>query len=400
MGLVADIKNVARSMRRQNIPFAVSRFSLVMLMAGLFAFSCQLDAKSAPPKMPQDFDQQTVRELVDNIDTGHNATILEFGYFLKRNLQPFPQDDGYALLKDSLVKERKGSKRWFVLQAVRGFAGMHLNPDTKEDAYRAYDALFSQFREDYSPEARDVVGRAIYDFTVALPGNYGLDQTSDDIIARDTLLRALEACLVALKRSGTSQYRFDWTVPVNAVNGGLEFVTPIQRAMSDPDFPKTFSFLYTVAGIYRATKPEVAVTLLRDIRSKVPTDEVSIKLYYQMLVSSLAEINKIDDAILEQQKLIKLSNYGRSGLAELYKKKNDGRAYEAVLASLAGPTVSDTDVIESSEMLIKTFKKSPSNNSIAKDHAVSILSAYLSASRKRDVEQERVARILLMSIRN
>src|SRR5258708_27995095 len=102
--------------RRNSILWCVIVLGIAVPVAG----ACQA---------PTTFDEDTVRRLIRTVEQGHNATTLKIAYFGRRTTHPFPTTEGFELLKEALVKEPAGSRRWFALQMVRGFAGFRIGAD-------------------------------------------------------------------------------------------------------------------------------------------------------------------------------------------------------------------------------------------------------------------------------
>lgn len=79
-------------------------------------------ALDEPPRFPTTFDRAEVQDLLDSIEKPRAASTLKHGYFARRGEPAFPFDQAFALVDAAIAKEPVGTKRWFKLENVRGYA--------------------------------------------------------------------------------------------------------------------------------------------------------------------------------------------------------------------------------------------------------------------------------------
>lgn len=353
-----------------------------------------------PPEMPAQFDQATVQRLIDTIEQGQNAIVLKIGYFLRRTAHPFPAQDGLALLTGAVEKEPAGSHRWFVLQMVRGFAGFRVAAATREEGYKAYDALFSQADAAEKAGAVDVVHRAVLDYASMVYGDYGTKEFGVGPL-KEILLKALSAHLRYLAQAESETYKVPWARAIAAVRGEDEFAALIEKTLSNAAVPKTYLLLRTAAGVLDATNPGRSVELLRQAKPLLPRgDLLQARSLYQFLVGHLSDFRKWDEAAIEQKELIKRTGQGRAELVVIQWWQKDQKGFSETIASLSTPEADEREINETAQALFK-IKLDESDERASDDkkrldkEAASLLQVYLESQRTRDVEMELNARLHL-----
>lgn len=202
------------------------RFSTATILALGFALNSQLHAlpvasagtshRSAAPVMPHTFDKATVQNLIDNITISGNAPILKVGYFNVRKPQALPLKDGYELLTQAVKKETIGTKRWFLLQQVRAWGGVRLDPETRHRGLQIYSDLFRKAVLAKQNKADDVLLRTVYEYVQAVPTNHLAQSGYETILINQVLKQSLKLYLDALVNNERVVFVPDWKGALSA----------------------------------------------------------------------------------------------------------------------------------------------------------------------------------------
>jgi hypothetical protein len=348
-----------------------------------------------PPVLPRQFDQATLQQLIDTAEQGQNAIILKFGYFLHRTPEPVAPSEGFSLLKATIEKEPVGTRRWFVLQMVRGFAGFRVGPGTKVDAYQAYETLFDKADEADKAKAIDVVQSAILDYASTIYGGYGVKNDNTDT-AKAVLLKALDTHLKYLPQTGSAD-DIPWDKAIGAVGSSAQFAAVVEKVLASPDVPQSYSLLRTAARVIGSTNLSRSVELLQKAKLSLPKGDIGqAQSLYELLVQDLSFLTKWDEAVAAQKELVQLTSKGYAQLAVLQWQQGDEKGLDATLASLSMPTANENEINETAQALYKTHVEgSDERKKLLPDKAVSLLQAYLKTNRTRTLEQELRARYWL-----
>jgi hypothetical protein len=352
-----------------------------------------------PPQMPAQFDEATVRHLIDTADQGQNAIILKIGYFMNRIAHPFATTNGLAVIKDAITKDTVGSKRWFVLQSIRGFAGFRIAPTTRDESYEAYDALFGRVDDAEKSGAVDVLQRAVLEYASTVYGEYGTHRYGVGP-SKEILLKAFNAHLKTLLKAEPGDFYISWSQAIEAVGGGDEFTKAMQARLDDAQTPKSYLLLRTAADIFAAADTPRAIELLRQAKPLLPKGDMEqATSLYKTLVKYLVQLKKWDEASVEQAELVRLTGYGREWLVYTQGQKGNDTGLDATLASLTLPNADDGEINDAAKALLNVpYGDDVARKKVLTDKAIALLKSYLQSNRKRDLEQELRARYRLGQI--
>jgi len=362
------------------------------------------------PKIPLVFDRTAVQGLLDTIEIDNNAMALKLGYFSRRGKPELPIPDGYELLKAALAKEEAGSKRWFVLQELRGWAAFRMADIPKDEGYLAYNALFDAARDAKKARAVNILNTAIGGYVGSVNAELGAMNLQGDEKTRETLLKAWAAYSVLLETTKTSGRALAWTKAIKESGSKDEFKTVIKSALDNRATPKSYALLTLAAELLAAEEPQRAAAFLKEAKPLLTTDDKhEVTRFYNSLVDALIwsslpkaaakgvkakpeDKTKLDEAIAMQRELIKLTGRGNEKLARILVRKNDKKSLNEVLDSLAAPGADEREINEAAGALIKLWQKDKVKNEYAATRAETLLSTYLAAQQPRTVEQELLAR--------
>ena len=391
-----------RMVRGGRGPCAAARRSSI-LAALLCAVSVPAASRAEtgrdPAWMPHAFDRPLVERLIQAIDDAHNATILTHGYFGRRVAWQFPQREGYALLTGACGAIVDPTRRWFLLQSLRGYAAFRVGADIRREGYDAYDAVFSRPEDAEKAGAVDIVERAMFDYSFTMQGNYGVRQFRAEAKASDVLLRAFSAQLKFLKDAQLMRYDVPWARVMRATYaGGPLFENPAEAALKDPGMPRTLALFVTVAGVLQRGQPKRALAVLLSARSLLtgqnPVDVVSFE---EHLFETARDAGDGKSAIEAQREIFRITGHGQARLAVLYRSAGDSKSYHDILESLSKPGGSETEMNQLAVMLAHTHDSKDGKDKPSED-AVQILTSYLAGERTREVEQELLARLTLAGV--
>ncbi len=143
----------------------------------------RLQLEKIGPPAPVNWDRTTVARLLRDIEKPRCAALLRGLYFGAHRTHALPTDAGWKLLVKAANASKPGSRRWFLLMSLRGFAGLRTENVPPEQGFAAYRALFDG--ADRAPKARTqtIVRAALADFVNTTPlgfGQYKLFATSGD----------------------------------------------------------------------------------------------------------------------------------------------------------------------------------------------------------------------------
>ena len=352
---------------------------------------------SAPPPMPEAFDKQTVQRLIDAIDQGHNAIVLKIGLFARRTPQPLAVRDALSLLRSAVGGEKVGSRRWVLLQSVRGFAGLRIGSDTREEGIQAYTTVLGAIEEARKAGAAEDAERAIYDLVATIPGKYGAAHAVRAFECRAILAEAMTAYLTLVNAGECHDFPIPWMEAVDAV-GWCPGCESVLDSLHDSDHPASLALLNFASQVLCVDYPAEALAAQKSSRALLGADMPAMERYYARLVNLLVRAGKRSEAIASQREAIKATGHGSARLADLYRQCDDKTGEAAVLDGLHTPDADETDVIDAAKMLLKAYRESRGADTSASDRAMGILTVYLDAHRKRDLEQELRARLTLAQL--
>jgi tetratricopeptide (TPR) repeat protein len=349
--------------------------------------------------MPAVFDRATVQRLVDHIEDGQNAVVLKIGYFARRTKGPFPAEQGYPLLNAAAESAAVGTKRWILLEAVRGFAGLRLSPGDAIDAVQAYHALFQGIGHGpIASEDAPLLQRAIYEFVASIPGATRYRSLGDTATADQALEDAVACYVQLLKQREPGPYRIPWSAAVQAFWNNRQAAGPAIAALNNPKFPKSEALFRLAVELVAPWDAKQAVEYLEQSKPGLGSSRADITTYYTERVNLLVAQKELPEAISAQQKLVALNGSGSAGLAFLYEQAGDKKSMNTVLDDLTKPSASGVDMVDAAEGLYERYMRSPHDFPDYAERATAILQAYLARNPREHVEQELRARLILAHI--
>lgn len=362
--------------------------------------ACAQVALVGPPVFPRQFDRATVENLVNGIEQGENAIILEFGYFSRRTKQDLPAAEGLGLLRAKAAQEANGSKKWFLLHSVRAFGALNAGPETHAEAFATYGEIFAQASKAKESNAVPIVQRAISDYVFCVLRLYrmrvGAGQPAVDLARADDLVaQALEAHFLLVQSAGEPELEPVWAEAVKRMENSKPVRAAVEKALAQPEAVKSFAVLRTAAAIYSVLEPQRAIELLKQAKPLLAQpDSRDGEWLNTQLVRSLLEAKKVDEAIVQQQDFIRQSGRGRPFLAELQWHQSDWKGLGITLDELARPDTAEPEIVNGAAFVL-SHKKTEAEGENARTKAAGLLAQYLAATRPRKMESELRARILL-----
>jgi len=338
------------------------------------------------------FDKAAVQTLVDTIETDHNASTLEFGYFMRRGEPPLPPADGYNLVAAAADKEPVASRRWFLLESVRAFAAFRVQGVSPDEGFKAYDTLFSHAAEAQKADATEALRQAILFYVFSVPGRFvDLSLLSDDRTGT-LLLKAWTAYTAYVPPGKPGIPEPLWAAAIQKSSMQTKFLPAIDKTLKDPAAPKTYGLLKTAAVVYQQTSLTRAINLLQQAKPLLPSDKTEMHWYYSTLVNWLSDAKKYPQAISAAQEEIKATGQGQGMLAQLQYKSGDLAGLKTTLAALSAPDASQIELNNAADWMDDLYSKDHVKNKDLGDQVITMLSQYVSSPRSRDIEQELRAR--------
>lgn len=360
--------------------------------------------RPARPQMPASFDRQTVEQLIANIDKPQNSSILKVGYFLRRGQPALPVSEGFGLLKAAAEKEPIGTRRWFLLQSLRGFAAFRVAEADTAEGFAAYDLIFTHAADAAKAKAQYPLRQAISEFVSVVSGKLRDLGLSTDERTRETLFKAWTAYAVALggqeQTAGSQSVEPNWTAAIEATKATDAFLPYVEKVLADASLSKNFGLLFAASAVVAPKDPNRALTVLLQAKPLLPQEKGKLEVnqaarFYETLVDLLDSQNKPAEAIAVQQERLGLLGSGQAKLLLLYKKNGDEAKVEQILAALNQSDADGREINKAASGLLLLSRAPKAPDTKAGEQAARLLSGYLSAARARDVEEELSARLKL-----
>lgn len=347
----------ARSPRMRFRSFLVR--GLVAATALLWPQSSLTQADPRPPAvrpaMPTRFDLATVQRLVDEVEKPHSATILRAGYFMRRGNTELPQSDGLALVKAAVDKEVIGTKRWFILQSLVGFASLRVPGASPQDGIAAYGVFFDHGGEAEKAGASYELNQALNEYSFSVIGRMNDLRLRTDPQVQQVLLKAWSAYVETLSEQKPEQARGrepDWCVAIAKSDSQELFLPYVEKALDDLKVPKTYGFLKAAAGVLAQVKAQRAIELLQQAGPLLPVgDAEEAADFFSSLTDLLAQEQRLPEAIKAQQEYVKQWGRGQAKLAMLYLQNKDDAAVDAVIKDLSTVDANEREINELANLL-------------------------------------------------
>jgi tetratricopeptide (TPR) repeat protein len=347
-------------------------------------------AVSPQPKMPPKFDRETMQHLLDKAEQGDNAALLKIDYFASRRVQVLSTTEGYRLLKQAVDGAPVNSRRWFILQSIRGFAGLRLGQGWSDDGVNAYEEIFDQASHALTSNASNVLQRAVYELVVTVPGDYGKLSVKSPL-----LLKAYSTYLASLQQPNHARLDIPWAEAIDVLGDDEKFIEVANKVLGEAATSKNYQLLWAAAAAYQKHSPEQAIKLLLQAKPLIGNgNKRQVQSFYSNLVKLLAANGRVTEALETQQESIKISNQGWAKLVSLSLQNKDETAFKSTMVSVSAPEVPESEIMDTASTL---FFASDDliDRKLAWDEAIQLLTSYLNVPRTRSPEQELQARLML-----
>ena len=358
------------------------------------------------PVTPPVFNQSVVEKLLSGIDEPRNASLLKVGYFLQRKQPELPTGEGYAMVKAAAQAEPVGTKRWFWLENLLGFAAFRVAEADPQDGFDAYNAVFAHASDAAKVEAQYPFRQAITEYVAVSSTRFRNLNLFSDPRTRDTLLKAWTANAVAVRqpqKPGERNAEPDWKRAVELTHSAEALLPYVEKTLDDASIPKNFGLLSASAAVLATPNPKRAVVVMQQAKAVLPRLNGALDLnqaarFYGSLVQLLVDQNRLPEAVAEQQEFVKLTGRGQGDLLMLYKKSGDKNALQALLQELSAPTANEREINRAASALT-TFGRNPkAPDAKADGQAATLLETYLAPDRTRVIDEELQARLTLANI--
>lgn len=358
------------------------------------------------PQLPARFDEQTVRQMVADIDKPYSASLLKVGYFLRRGRPEFPIAQGFALLEAAAEREPVATRRWFLLQGLRAFVAFRVADVSTEKGFAAYEAIFAHAAEAAKARSLYPLRQAIAEFVSGVSGKFKELGLATDERTKETLLKAWTAYVLTVSAPSVAASRApepDWNVAIQSVGASEAFLTEAEKVLADTAIPKGFGILFAAATIVASKDPAKAVSLLQQAKPLVPKKKGKLEInqaarFYDTLVDLLAAQNNLTAAITAQEERSRLLGDGQAKLLLLHRRNKDQAGVQRLLAALSEPIADENEVNAAASSFLALARNRESPDAQAGEEAEALLKKYLSFPRKRSAEVELDARLKLGSI--
>jgi len=276
------------------------------------------------------FDEVTVRQMLNSIDEAHNFSLLRAGYFGGHRKSPFPATDGFAVLKSTLETQKPGDSKWFLLEALCGSAAFHVQEIPLDDGFDAYELIFDKANLATAPQIQAAVRGSVRDFVTSIDTSLKRKGGQYDSQTADLLVKAWNVSKKLPPSTANEKRPIDWSRAVKAADAQDKFTAIVEAALKDTTHPPDFAMLKLAVVVLQDKDPKRAIELLKTAQSKLPPDDVSnqkwlYQTWTQLITgktpeeqSSMKVIDKTQLAALVEMRKDQIS-YTGGGYADLLK---------------------------------------------------------------------------------
>ena len=353
-----------------------------------------------PPRFPSVYDRACVEGLIAGIDRGDNALILKFGFFLRKpQAQSLQPAEAVQMVEDAAKAEPTGTRRWFQLESVVGFAAERTDPDGGPAA-DAYCAIFDNVSDGRGRAALDIAGRSMYELATTVVGlarDLGIQNARQAKLASDVmtesrrpLLKAVGAYLWMLNEGAPTRFPIPWGPALQAAGAGQPAEGLVKDALAPPSFPRGAASWITSAG-----HPMMAQHYLDVARPLLSNDPSQAQPYFRELVVLLERLGRIRDAAVAQSALVTLSGRGRADLLTLYRRLGDAKNVAALEKALGSADSPGEEVFGVANELLGAFAADTDKHRDLGAQGAALLTGYLHSNRHRSARDDLRATILL-----
>ena len=356
-----------------------------------------------PIATPAAFDAAAVQTLLDRIERPREAMILKVVYFQRHSPRSLPAVDGFALLENAIAGAPPGSRRWFLLQNVRGYAAFRAPDVPVGNGLDAYRLIFARAADAAGGGAGYVLGESVTEFVAAVGGRLSTLDRASGADVKALLPQAWDAFFRRVPEGERSRFDVPWGLAAEATKANVELAQIVDRTIADAGVPKTYPLLKAAAEVYEPVSPSRAAALWRQAIAMAPAgDDYERDWLYARLVAILSagktgDPGAVSEAITLTQERIKTSGRGAADLGILYLTRGDRPGFAAVIAGLEQPNARESEINALAERLLDlTAPQTVSGMAQGcKASARALLVAYLVADRKRTPGEDVRARIAL-----
>ena len=342
------------------------------------------------------FDAAAVRRLIAGIDRAENARALKYQYFLVKTPQPLSRTDGLVLVKSAFGTSEPGTRRWFSLASVVGFAGLQLTWETQYDGYHAYAALLARSNDAERAGAEDVLETAVSELVTAL-GETRVQREPD--FQGDGQSLAVTAASVYLRMVAAGRWHGatpPWSPVTKSVLDPSDVGDVVTKMLAEPGVAQTYDLLRAAAVIYQYTDPDKAIVYFGRAMALLPAGKPEEAAWlYRSYANVLWENGLAEDAASVQQELVSQTGRGKGKLAILCLCAADIPRGRRILHELEEPTSEERDVSEAADLLFALDAERPGAGVGYGTLASNLLKAYLGARRVRSYPAEMQSRLAL-----
>jgi len=386
----------SKSTIRQSIIYWGSALLAILFLSGS-ASATPIASRHGLPALST-FDKAKVQSLIDAVERVPNASILEYGYFMRRGTPPLPQSQGYALVSAALGKEPVASKRWFLLKSIQAFADFRVADLAPGDGYAAYDAILNHAADAKKVDGIQVVRKAIVAYVFLVPGrivDMGLlsDPRTSVILQKSW---KVYITLAPVGKPGLPDP--PWAAAIQRAELQTTFLPIVDKTLQDPVILKSYGLLKTAAMVNLPTDPLKAIALLQQAGPLLPKDADEMRWYYSNLADWLTTAGKLKDAITVTSAGIHATGQGEGALAVLLSRTGDITGLQKSLRALSASDANEYELNSAAEGLSNLYLADRIKNKLTADQVVTLLSSYLNSTRHRDLEQDLHARVTLADI--
>ncbi len=361
------------------------------------------------PEFPRVYNREDVLQYINAIDRPYNASILKFGYFLRRRNLELPVDQGFLLLKAATKKETIGSKKWFYMQNVCGFAAFRVPDFDIDEGFSAYNILFDTSKDSIKSQSIYILRQSIDEYVSTVQGRLGDLGLQKDQRTKDTLTKAFSAYLVLLgaegdKRAGNASEP-PFVEAIRATEIGDRITPIVEKVLADPEIPKNYNLLKIAVNVLAPKQPAKALALLQQAKPLLPKNKLrdgneildlnEAGHFYTTWIDLLESNGRSAEAIAIAQERVQLTNYGRARLLDLQEVAGNAADAQQTLSEIAAPTSDERDVLAAADALYKRTPDLKTSHSESISKAEKLLEGYLASPRPRQLEYELLAHLQL-----
>ena len=283
------------------------------------------------------FDRARFSQMLQTIDRGKNGDELQHLFFGRRVNEPLTRADAYKLVRAALTPEKTGSRRWFLLESLAGYAAFRTDGLDHQEGYDLYARLLPRLPDAQAVGLRGWGCIALYDFISSLSGEYGIAHQDGPEDSRWQVPLALQEQIALIRSGQPTINRIDWA-GVETDSGSERACAKIaQAALDEPDLPRSFALLVTTGEVLATTSPRRSLNLLRQAAPFIhEASAPDAAYYYGGLSAALERAGDWSGAIGAQEGLVRLS--GRGTAARVALPSNQG--HSSLQHSSRGPGVS------------------------------------------------------------